>query len=482
MISLLCLCTALQFYAEPVVFRASFETYRRQVQELQDEIAVRERALDSLIAAGKQAAADELELQIAADQELLKTHTEFQQLIDQRGYFYLEFEIEIPYQDLTYREENKQILADIRIVFKLVSTERPDSLTDTLYYRFSIPSFAEAVRQEPTFADQFGLFIPSGRYEYVIEITSGENRDSIRVPYEITAADYGHMSGLLIASRITDDTTGGYFNKGGLKVYPRASKLFNDQNGTLFVYYELYGLDSLDVTATYELLDSTGKVLRRSPQRLPRLIAYQPVNFGISTLGIATGNYQFRVQVSDSAGRADITRSVPIQIERKAHKEASFEGLPYYDEIEYFVSNKKYNEFQQLDANGKALFLKKLWHELDYPTIARRFEEADSLFRAGRTPGHKTDRGRVYVKIGPPDETKKVTMEQKESRPFEHWIYYNGAHFVFVDIWGTHEYTLVWTNDHREKSQPTLYQFLPEEILITISKEKDPTFKDLPEE
>ncbi len=477
MITLLCLCAALQFYVEPVVFRASFETYRSQVQELQDAIAGKEKALDSLLAAGQRAAADELELQIAADQELLKTHAEFQQMIDQRGYFYLEFEIEIPYRDLTYREENKQILADIRIVLKLMSIERPDSLTDTLYYRYSIPSFSEAVRQEPTFADQFGLFIPSGRYEYAIEVTSGENRDSIRVPYEIDADDYGNMSGLLVASRITDDTTGGYFNKGGLKVYPRASKLFNEQNSTLFVYYELYGLDSSDVVATYELLDSTGKVLRRSPQRLSRLSPFHPVNFGISTLGIATGDYQFRVQVTDSAA-VNITRSTTVRIERKARKEVSFEGLPYYEEIEYFVSDKKYREFKKLDPEGKSIFLKKLWQELDYPAIARRFEEADTQFKEGALPGHKTDRGRVYVKFGPPDEIKRETMQQKESRPFEQWAYYSGSQFVFVDIRATHEYTLVWTNDHREKNQPTLYQFLPEELLRAINKDENPTFQE----
>lgn len=469
-------CTSLKFYAEPVVYRASFTTYRRQVEELQAAVSAKQRLADSLITAGKMAAAESLDQQINADEELLATHTQLQKLIAERGYFYLEFEIEIPYQELTYREENNLILADIRLVFKLASQERPDSLTDTLFYRYSIPSFAEAVRQEPTFTDQFGLFIPAGRYEYEITITSGNNTGAIRVPYEINAGDYEHASGLLVASRITADTTGGYFNKGGLKVYPRPCKIFNDLNPNLFAYLELYDLKARTIHISYEILNRTGRVLRRAPQLVQPQSDYQSVNFGFNTLGIAAGDYRFQATIADSAAGMFITRSTEVQIARKESRPVTFEGQPYYEEIEYFVSERKYREFQKMNPEGRALFLKKIWQELDYPIIARRFEDADSMFREGRLAGHKTDRGRIYVKFGPPDEVKRMTMEQKESRPFEHWVYYNGTHFVFVDIRSTHEYTLVWTNERQEKKQPSLYKFLPDNIYQAITNEENPTF------
>jgi hypothetical protein len=54
-------------------------------------------------------------------------------------------------------------------------------------------------------------------------------------------------------------------------------------------------------------------------------------------------------------------------------------------------------------------------------------------------------------------------MELQESRPYEHWQYPNGNQYIFVDIRGTNEYVLVWTDALDERSQPTLYRYLPPE-------------------
>ena len=473
------LCSALNFHIEPVVCRATLDTYNQQLTDLSARIAVEQLTLDSLRTKGRNPERiAELEKQLTEEKNILNDHARLQEIMSREGCYYVEFEIEIPYPELSYRETNQKILADFTIVFKLTNRSRSDSLVDTLYYQYAINSFSEAVKTEPSFIEQFGMFIPSGVSDYTVEVLSEEKRGQETGTIEIKKDDYALMSDLLIASNISVDTAGGYFNKGGLKVIPRASKIFNDLYANIFAYYELYDLipDSTTIRATYELVNAEGKVVRRSAQQLEKIARTQSANFGISVLSVKTGDYQFRVEVRDSAGGRLAQRSVPVKIVRKVQTEVTFEGLPYYEEIEYFVTPDEYHRFQGFTPEGKSTYLKKLWRQINYPVIAQRFEYADANFQQGSTPGHKTDRGRIYIKFGPPDEAQKTPIEIEESRPYEQWAYYNGIHFIFVDLRGTNEYTLVWTNARGEKSQPAYYSYLPPSIREQIDNEKAPLF------
>ncbi len=157
-------------------------------------------------------------------------------------------------------------------------------------------------------------------------------------------------------------------------------------------------------------------------------------------------------------------KEVPFSISRMKRQEVSYEGMPYYEEIEYFLDPRDYKEFKKLPKEGKKAFLDRFWRTMNYYEIAGRFEYVEEHFRHGDTPGHKTDRGRIYIKYGQPEDIEyPLPLEHQESRPYEHWQYTNGEQFIFVDLRGANNYILVWTNALDERSQPTLYKHLPPE-------------------
>lgn len=86
----------------------------------------------------------------------------------------------------------------------------------------------------------------------------------------------------------------------------------------------------------------------------------------------------------------------------------------------------------------------------------RRIAFANAHFRSG-IPGWKTDRGRVYIEFGPPDEIESHPSGEKETHPFEQWLYHHveglGDHILveFVDTKGTGDYRL--TEDPRTKDK-----------------------------
>ena len=75
----------------------------------------------------------------------------------------------------------------------------------------------------------------------------------------------------------------------------------------------------------------------------------------------------------------------------------------------------------------------------------RRIDHANRSFGEifGGREGWRTDRGRVYIKNGPPDEVERPSMELNMPR-VEIWLYSRlNKRFIFTDRQGNGEYRLV---------------------------------------
>lgn len=72
----------------------------------------------------------------------------------------------------------------------------------------------------------------------------------------------------------------------------------------------------------------------------------------------------------------------------------------------------------------------------------RRIEYANQRFKEG-PPGWKTDRGRIYIYLGPPDRFEEHPMlNLPNMKGVLIWIYYNEAAFRFIDERGDGRYML----------------------------------------
>ena len=386
------------------------------------------------------------------------THTHTTQ-----DFYYVEFNCEIPYQELHYQSAEDIIFTNVVIPFKITDQSRPDSLVDTLYRQFTIPSFSYAAKQQISFLVQFGTYLPEGDFRYTLEMLSGEKSGVEEASLEIRRSEY-HMSDILLSSEIAIDTTGDYLRKGNLRVIPRPSRIFDQRFKNLCFYYELYDIavDSDTLYAEYTVVDNDGSVVRKVTRSIEKVYMAQAVNCGINIENIASGNYRLLVKIADASSNVLAEKEAQFSIARAERREVSYEGMPYYREIEIFLSPAQYREYKNLPEEGKKMFLDRFWRMYDYNTIAARFDYVNEHYRFGDTPGHKTERGRIYVKYGEPDEIELPTpLQHQEQRPYEHWQYLNGEQFIFVDTRGINEYLLVWTNALDERSQPTLYKYLP---------------------
>jgi GWxTD domain-containing protein len=150
------------------------------------------------------------------------------------------------------------------------------------------------------------------------------------------------------------------------------------------------------------------------------------------------------------------------------------------EEVAYIITNQERTEFKKLHTDAERdRFIEQFWERRD-PTPGtpenefkdehyRRIAYANGRFTISAFPGWKTDRGRIYIEYGPPDEIDshpsggKYTREPEQgggqtvTYPFEQWRYRfiegigNNVILEFVDKAKTGEYRL--TMDPKEKEQ-----------------------------
>jgi len=131
------------------------------------------------------------------------------------------------------------------------------------------------------------------------------------------------------------------------------------------------------------------------------------------------------------------------------------------------ATNTEKNGYRKLDSlNQKREFLYNFWKRRDTTPeteenefkklYLERIQIANQRYSTFNTPGFKTDRGRVYLQYGDPDEIERHPNETN-SKPYETWTYRNiegGVIFIFADLMGFNYYELIHSTKRGELQDP----------------------------
>jgi len=134
-----------------------------------------------------------------------------------------------------------------------------------------------------------------------------------------------------------------------------------------------------------------------------------------------------------------------------------------FEKSKFIMQNwqiSKYKELTEIEAKRK--FLYELWKKLDsdpdtpeneFKTeYLARVKYSNEKFSSLGRKGMKTDRGRVYILYGQPDQIDRYP-NSTEKKPYEIWSYNSiegGVYFVFGDITGFGNYELLHSTKRGE--------------------------------
>lgn len=131
------------------------------------------------------------------------------------------------------------------------------------------------------------------------------------------------------------------------------------------------------------------------------------------------------------------------------------ESAEFLSKVRYIITPEEKKVFKEIPEKERARFKEEFWKRRDPDPETEinelkdmyfsRMEEANRLFSSGR-PGWLSDRGEIYILLGPPTNIDRYPMGHGPGgRPTEIW-YYGAFPIVFIDQYGTGDYN-IFQND-----------------------------------
>jgi GWxTD domain-containing protein len=356
---------------------------------------------------------------------------------------------------------------------------------------FSVADTA-SLQVSRSYVDLLGFFIKPDIYRmYVIarDLNDPLQKDSLNFPVDIRPLEKSAMtlSDLELCSSIVsaDYDSSNRFYKNSFEVRPNPSKLFGQGQPVLFYYAEAYNMLKHTSPTFKSNVTVTNAIGRKvvEQERTRRRSNESSVEVGtVKIANLASGTYTLTYTLRDTVDNSTAVSTkrffvynpsvAPDTLTPKGG--GSYLGSEYatmteaeldreFDVARYTASKEEivqYSKLKGVDSKRKMLF--EFWNKRDddpgtpeneqKKEYMKRVDYANSFYKTGFREGWKTDRGRVFIVYGTPDEVERHANEI-DVKPYEIWFYNSiqgGVQFIFGDRTGFSDYLLLHST-HRDE-------------------------------
>ncbi len=331
-----------------------------------------------------------------------------------------------------------------------------------------------------------GFAIPAGSYDCTItgsDAVDSTKSKTLKEAFTITPfLTNGYaVSFIQLASNIKNENVNknSIFYKNTLEVMPNPTTVYSASSPVLFYYSEIYNLKNDSISAPLLLRKEVYSSQRRLIYSKEKYLGRDQnaiVEVGVITLKeFPTDAYTLVISLIDTALSKGVASSKKFYLFNPGVKDsligidvfAGYIGSEFgvfsetecdelFDKSKYISTSSEITQYERLDSlNSKREFLYEFWKRRDTdPTTElnefkeeykNRLEFVKVRFKAFNKPGYKTDRGRIYLTYGEPDQVDRYPNETN-MKPYEIW-YYNsiegGVVFIFGDLTGFSDYELL---------------------------------------
>lgn len=367
---------------------------------------------------------------------------------------------------------------------------------------------SEITKNQQLFALTTSYLIP-GEYHFVVKVQDLYSDKNSQKEFNILINAFSdtelNISDIEFALNLRKDTTKTQFYKNGYRIIPNPSGFYGTGLPVLYFYAEIYNLkySGSDDTSKYlirrRVLDGQGKVVRDFGEKMKQKPGNSSVEVGgINIITLTSGTYFFNVQVTDLANDAiantkskffvyrkgDLEKLKVAQVEQKKQvtspeifSDARYEMMAEkeideeFESTRYISIKEERKIYKKVDKKGKIQFMINFWKKRDQMPETKTNEFRDQYLSRvryanknfkGFKKGWKTDRGRILLIYGEPDEIERIPFSS-DRKPYEIWKYFSiqgGVEFYFVDkrSFGTME--LVHSTARAEINDPNWQRWI----------------------
>lgn len=389
-----------------------------------------------------------------------------------------EFYSEIAFEQLTFRPTPQGWQSNCRTSIVITDSAGNVLLRDEWTQSLTARSPDEIAGR--VLPNQFELPLPPGVYKLALTLTDQHSQKAgsaeIRFQARALPPDTLALSDLQLATSIEVDTAGGKFAKHGLSVVPHASATFSSSLPLLYFYFEIYNLAAADsYEVEYAIHNAAGELVRTLPAKRARQPGSSSVEAGgLHVASLLDSVCSLSVRVRDRSTGAVATQAKTFFVAGRAPAGSSDSMITrlsehdfkrHLEQMQYVLNDHDKLMLKSLPWPAQRAYVIQIWRRFD-PVPAtpvnefreeyfRRVQYANQHFSAGFSAGWQTDRGRVVIKFGIPDEIERFPA-RTHAQPYEVWTYLQEGRkqFIFADLDGFGKYELIYSSDERELTRP----------------------------
>jgi GWxTD domain-containing protein len=375
---------------------------------------------------------------------------------------YLETYLTIAGNSVKFKPVDGSYQASINVSWKIL---KGTEIVKASNYNVLSPKTSDTLRL-PSFIDSQRFSIENGQYTLELVVTDNANSDkktthSEKINVLIKREKKVYNSDFQILESFTKSATPSALNKNGYDLIPYNINYFPKTQNALKFYLESYNLDTVIGPSTkfvysyyVENSENLQKLMGLSGFQKQLAARVNPLLAQFDITQLPTGNYNLVIEVKDSLNKVQSQKkwffqrqsdAAPIiesvtgnikTIEEFFNNFQSTDSLKQFVECLWPISSVKEREWQQTQVARKdpsimRSYLVGYWKQQSGDTIDplkiwisyyKEVLEANALLKCGKQKGYYTDRGRVYLQYGKPDQRTQITSEPN-TYPYEIWQY-----------------------------------------------------------
>ncbi|MEK7729532.1 MAG: GWxTD domain-containing protein [candidate division KSB1 bacterium] len=344
---------------------------------------------------------------------------------------------------------------------------------------------------------QAGFTLPFG--EYALDVVASDSlasarRDSIDLSLQLSAypATVG-VSDVELCKNITPSTRkDDLFYKNALEVVPNPQLLFGSATApVIFHYLEFYNLNPEEIYSVKTVISATDGKEVKAASKKKKFGIKNAVEVGTTNVTtLPSAKYRLHIALLNQADQPVIDTFRDVFVYNPHIKSGNPMAAVTSDlsslvrlslaamdaefrQAQYLATKDEIKMYETLTSeSGKREFLLNFWTAAakgknDWAPIMRgeylqRVAVANEKYAAMGKEGWQTNRGRVYVIYGKPDEIERNTSTG-DTRPHEIWYYYsieNSVQFLFVERLGYGDYEMVHSTKRGELQDENWQRYL----------------------
>lgn len=296
---------------------------------------------------------------------------------------------------------------------------------------------------------QIKFSLSPGKYELLLGIMDFDSKITSHRKTKVIVPQYHSdqmmISHILLADSIVTDSL-------GQKIpIPNVMGNYEDDQNALYLWYQIYNPKDLDAVQIHYGLVNYKKEEVWKEDREIKLGGWKTVEtMKIPRGELKSGRYRLVVELETEEQKVERARDITIH----------WLGMPRYastldnaiDQLKYVAKGSEMRKMEKSKGKEKEELFREFWVSKDPTPGTEENELMEEYYRrvdftnanfGTFIEGWRTDRGMVYIVLGPPNDIERHPFEAG-SKPYEIWSYYTiNREFIFVDYTGFGEYRLI---------------------------------------